>query len=307
MQVDQFVLYDQAMLTWISNTLPPLIKDKTTQILISTPRRSYAEVTTGRLVDEKTFKLPRIAVTRQQHSLDSSRFNSNRIRRLGWTNSDLKVAIRNGKFPTPIMIPYQIDLWTMYVSEMNLWEQKILFDFAPNYTYLSIRPDDVWGSKSYAVFMDGDIADNSDLEPGEENQREIRKTVSLNCACWIFDQDLVDTKVAKRFVIDYVDENLSLYDRSFIPPEEIISTGNGVNLNFGPVTLLRPPIYPNTVVIKTLIGAVSELTYDDGNGNLVSQYCSGTIDYTTGSISLHYATSHAPDNGADITITYFTS
>jgi hypothetical protein len=305
MQIDQLVLYDQAMITWVTNTLPPLIKDKTTQILISTPRRSYAEVTTGRLVDERTFKLPRIAVTRLQHSTDSTRFNSNNIRRLGWTNSRYQAAIRNGKFPAPIIIPYQLDFWSIYVNEMNLWEQKVLFDFAPSYTYQTIRPDDVWGDKQYAVFLDGPIVDNSDLEPGEEGQREIRKTVTLNAHGWIFDQDLTDVKVIKRLRVDFVDPDTSeLYDREFLPPEEILFAADGTTTSFGPITLTRPPILKHTIVIQALILGITEVTYDDGSGHLASTHCTGTIDYVTGSVSLTYT--HAPDNHTNIVTTYFT-
>lgn len=302
--IDQFILYDQALLTWVTDTLPPLLKGRTTQVLIAVSRKAFAEVTTLKVVDNNTVTLPRISVTRLSHRSDPKRFNSNRIRRLGWTDSTLQTRLRSGKYPAPIVIPYQIDLWTKYSSEMNVWEQKILFDLASQYIYLTIRPDDVWGDKQYILMMGGDITDNSDLDPGEGNG-PIRKTFTLNAECWLFDQALASTAIIKRLEGQLRDiDTLELFDTLYVPPVEVIGVGTGAQVTFGPITLNRFPVLKNLVVINTLIGGVTSIVYDNGSGVLTGSTASGTIDYVTGEVNITYTL--APDIGEDITVTYFT-
>jgi hypothetical protein len=187
---------------------------------------------------------------------------------------------------------------------MNKVEQRVLFDFASELIYLSIRPDDVWQDKSYATFLDGPVSDNSELEPGDE-RRAIRKTVNLRCECWLFDQVFVPTPVVKSFEVEVLDaDDLTLYDTYYLPPIEVLATGDGSQTAFGPFDLNRPEIVENTVVVRTVIGSTLTNAQDDGAGNLVGDHVSsGTVNYTTGELSITFST--APDNGEDISVTYF--
>lgn len=304
---DQFILYDQSILTWLSSNLAPLAKGRDTQILISTSRKAFAEVTSGQLVDNRRLKLPRIAVQRLDHSNNPDRYNKYRIRRLGWCNppdGDIQKRIRSANYPAPITMNYQIDLATRYVSEMNRWEQYLLQAFAPQYIYLTIKPDDIYGNKSYAIFIDGPILDNSELEPGE-GERAIRRTLNLRSEARIYDQNFVDVKVAKRIELQWrnFDDNV-LLETQFLPPEEVFGTGNASLTTFAG-TLERIPILEDSIVVETVIGGTTELAYDDGNGAFIgTALSSGTINYTTGAISVTWST--APDSGASIKTTYFT-
>jgi len=61
------------------------------------------------------------------------------------------------------------------------------------------------------------------------------------------------------------------------------------------------PLRPGTVKVITKVGALPDIAVDDSNGNLIGAGISaGTIDYTTGAVSITYNV--APDNLAEIRI-----
>ena len=273
--------------------------------MIATSRKGYAEVTTSRVVDNETLASPRISVSRLSHQNDFERFNSTQIRRLGWATSPLQSKLRYAKYPIPILLSHQVDMITRFVSEMNLWEQKILTDFAPQQKIFSVTIDEVWGTKNYSVFLEGAIDDNSDLEP-EEGERAIRKTFTLRSECWLFDQSFSSRGIVKfieRQYRDYDTEDLHFTD--YLPPKETIASAvDGATTNFT-ATVVRPPVLEHSLVIEATIGGQQTFVQDDGNGNLLGDdLTSGSITYLTGAVSLVFST--APDAGTDITITYFT-
>lgn len=301
--LDQLAMYDQALITWINNTLVPELPGRDVQLLIATPMRRYADVLSGKLCGNETLKTPRITITRMDHERDPERYNSYTIRRLG-ACGNTQSRVRAARFPAPIMIPYQLDIWTRKVTEMNMVEQRVLFDFAPEYVYLQIRPDDVWQDKKYATFLDGAVTDNSELDPGD-GKRAIRRTIGLRCECWLFDQVYVPVPVMKSVEIQVLDaDDLTLYDTYYMPPIEVLATGDGSQTAFGPFDLARPEIVENTVVVRTVIGGTMTNAQDDAAGNLVGEHVSsGTVNYTTGELSVTFST--APDAGKDISVTYF--
>jgi hypothetical protein len=300
---DQLIKYDQALLTWVTDNLVPLQEGRSVDVLVSTPRKGFAEATTAVLADNRRRTLPRIVIQRLDIINDPIRFNPNRIRRLGYCNPPDQNKLISGKFPSPVNIPYQIDLWARFIKEMNIWEQYIMDVFASSYLYLKIRPNDVWGDKSYITFLDGPITDNSDLEP-DEKERQIRKTLTFRSEAWIYDEIFVPQFVVKRIQLNYKEMDDTLLEIDHLPPIEIFGTGTGSQTTFtGTVT--RAPVLEHTFIIETLIGASTEIAYDDGNGNLKgSTVSSGTINYTTGAVSVTFST--APDLGADLKAQYFT-
>lgn len=301
--LDQLAMYDQALITWINDALVSELPGRSVTVLLSTPMRRYADVLSGKLCGNETLKTPRIVITRLDHERDPSRYNSNSIRRLGACGDSIS-RIRQAMYPAPINIPYQVDVWTRKVSEMNHIEQRVLFDFASEYIYLQIRPDDVWQDKKYITFLDGAISDNSELEPGDE-RRAIRRTFTLRCECWLFDQIYAPVSTVKTFELQLWDDDESqLFNTFYLPPIEVLDQGDGSQIAFGPFTLLRPEIVEKTVVVRTIIGGQMTNAQDDGAGNLVgSDVSSGTVDYVTGELSITWST--APDNGEDISVTYF--
>lgn len=305
--IDQLLLYDQAVLTWIRDNMFPLLPGRNPQLTVATQRKAFAEATTGQLLNERTLIIPRISLQRLDPVNDPSRFNSNPIRRLGWANaaSGEQRRLIKGKFPVPVNIPYQIDMWTRFTKEMNLWERFIFETFSPQYTYLRIRPNDVWGWKMFIVFLDGAIRNNSDLEPAEE-EREVRKTVTLRAEGWFFPDTFETRPAVKRLevgIFDY-DQTSLQYDRSFLPPLEVIGTGDGLNPTFSG-TLLRPPVLKHTPVIQTVIGGTEEIVSDNGVGGWVgTRVASGSLVYSSGVYTITFTS--PPDLGEQVGITYFT-
>jgi len=305
--IDQLLLYDQAILTWVQNYMIPLLPGRNVQLSVATARKAFAEVSTGQLLNERTLIVPRISLQRLDPVNDPARFNSNPIRRLGWaysTANDQRQLIK-GKFPTPVNIPYQLDLWTRFTKEMNLWERFIFDTFSPQYTYMRIRPNDVWGWKLFIVFLDGPVRNNSDLEPGE-GERKIRKTVPLRVEGWFFPDTFDVPYVVKRLEIDIYDyeQTSLLYDRTFLPPLEVLGIGNGVQVTFSG-TLLRPPVLKHTPIIQTVIAGTAEIVADNGSGSWVgTRVLSGSLTYTSGAYSITF--SAPPDAGEQVSITYFT-
>lgn len=310
--IDQFILYDQMLVTWLNDNVAPLAVGRSSgvatapnaQILIATPRKQYAEVTTGRVVSNETLTFPRISIARLDHMIDPERFNCNRIRRLGWCDSPVRRRLRSARYPTPVHITWQVDFRTRFVTEMNRWEQYLLTEFAPGYLYQTIRVDDVWGDKYVPIFMEGGLSDNSDLDAGE-GDRTIRRTVSLRANGWLFDQNYIAKNIIKRFQLEYWDETGSeLFDRSFLPPLEVIGTGDGSQVTFSGI-LNRPPVLEHTPVVQTVIGGSIQIAQDDGAGAFLGDnVASGTITYSSGVWSITF--SSPPDAGEDISITYFT-
>lgn len=82
---------------------------------------------------------------------------------------------------------------------------------------------------------------------------------------------------------------------------EVVGTGNGTTKNFN-YTIINKPIGVYSITINYRINNTNYTAYDNGNGAISGTGLSGTINYTTGNLSLTF--SAAPDNGSNITINY---
>ncbi len=84
--------------------------------------------------------------------------------------------------------------------------------------------------------------------------------------------------------------------------DEVIATGNGALTSFGPFTLDRPPVTPFTVLVNSIdTSDVALFLSDDGAGALAGTG-TGSITYSSGSISVTFDT--AVKSGEDIKVTY---
>jgi len=84
---------------------------------------------------------------------------------------------------------------------------------------------------------------------------------------------------------------------------EVGATGDGTNKDFA-FTVTNAPVYKRTVVVY-LESDPNVKAIDDGNGVLIGNGVSGTINYDTGAVTVHFET--APGNGEKIIIEYETA
>jgi len=103
-----------------------------------------------------------------------------------------------------------------------------------------------------------------------------------------------------RVVKDYAGLHLWFGDGQ-LSRSDTIGTGDGATTSFS-ATLTYLPVVAGTLNISYTIGGVAYTATDDGAGNITGTDVTGTIDYTTGAVSLTFTT--APDAGTAISATY---
>ncbi len=97
-------------------------------------------------------------------------------------------------------------------------------------------------------------------------------------------------------------EDAAVLTAANVSASETVGTGDGSTTSFS-ATLATTPVDEDSLEIAYTIGGTDYTATDDGDGNISGTDCTGTIDYDTGALSLTFST--APDNGSDITATYY--
>ena len=312
---NQFLMYDTAVADWAHTNFGSCINDPT-YFLIGTPDRAFAEYVTPTTHTPREGRppLPRCSITLEDPILDSGRFNSNIIRKLGYVNSD-KVKIRRAIYPVPINLPYTINFWTEKYREMNLFEQQLLKIFRFQYLQIlvdidSISPIPVYGKKFIELYIESGITNPGEVDPGKE-ERIVRRTCNFHAKAWIWDLDFQDAYSLKEVEIQtYRDQNLSLLLEvaRTLQRDTIVASVSGSQLVFGPLYPTRTPIIQGTLLVDAIVGGVVVRGRDNTAGSIVdsvSGIVTGTVNYTTGEISLTYVT--APDAGTPITAGFYTT
>lgn len=103
-----------------------------------------------------------------------------------------------------------------------------------------------------------------------------------------------------RVIKDYVGEHLWFGDGQ-LSRTDTVGTGDGTTTTFS-ATLTYTPVVAGTVTVNYTIGGTAYSATDDGAGNISGTDVTGTIDYSTGAISLTFTT--APDASTSITAAY---
>ena len=294
---DQLEMYDKALLDWLTSDFVPIIPGKTAQALIATPHRAYMEVETQDMIlDQTRLHVPRLALTRMNYARDAARFNPIIIRALGRATTPGLYKLKQEQYPVPINIPYQIDFWTEFARDMNLWAQRFLYEFAFSYKYLQVHVDSMWGDKQFFLVLEGDLQDTSDLEP-QEGYREIRRTATVTAQCWLFGQHPAATAVVKRTLVEVTETDGGPVVETFSPNrrQDLYTTPGGQTIFSG--AILDPlPALKDTFVLSARFGGVERVAQDDGLGVLFGpNVASGSVNYVTGAVDITYNV--APDAG----------
>lgn len=314
---NQFLMHDSAISQWAVSSFKGCISDREFTLLIGTPDRAFAEyvTVTGIYPRDGRPPLPRMAITIEDPEIEPERFNSNVIRKLGYVDSS-EYEIRRANYPVPVRLPYTFNFWTEKYREMGLYKQQILKLFRFQYLPIrvdidSISPVPVYGEKDIELYTDSGMINTGDVEPGNK-ERIIRRTMNVHLKAWLWDFDFEKAYSVKEVELEFYDTNRTpeyLLNIVSIPQKESLSvTPDGVLTSFGPVNTLRTPIIENTLLIDAVIGGSIVRGVDDGQGSIlgaVTSIVTGSVDYSTGEISLAYTT--PPDAGSGITAAFFTT
>jgi hypothetical protein len=162
--------------------------------------------------------LPIISVTRiTDGDFDPERFRFTQYR-YGYTDRFRNILV--AQHPTPYTITYQIDLWTKRARHMNQMLEQFLRSFVGDMRIIWVeRWDSGSDYRDYEIVVPTypsevyfeSIADNSDLEPGEDKNRVIRKTITVRMNAWLF-KDAELKRTVQKVGINYRDGEGNLLD-----------------------------------------------------------------------------------------------
>lgn len=313
---DQYILYEDALKTWINTHFSSVISRKGFKLMVGTHDRAFSEyVTVTSTIPDGRPSLPRIAITIEDPELDLSRsVGPETLRKLGWTTDG--VLLRSADYPVPKRLLYTLNFWTEYQTEMNLYAMTLdrLFRFevalidvdlsvlAPSYSGVYIQ-------KKLPIYLDSGFMNTGDLEPGNK-ERIIRRTANIRIDGYIWDEAIAETQVVREVEFDMRDyDTEDLFETVNTPKSNTLFAGDGITTSYPSIyvpELALLPIEEYTVFLDCTIGGTDYRLFDDGAGNITGSVLnSGTINYTTGECALDFTA--APDLSTNVTIAYYIS
>ena len=207
--VDQLVLYDDAVVDWVK-TCPLKTVGDTLGVTFATPEVAFASMARQIGVDPNKdpgfadlVPLPFASVARTNVQFDPTRFRGNNTtwRRLGWAPGG--DAIRRSKFPRPVNITYNVEVWARTRATLNTWQVWSAGQFESFEILIPIdfsAVDAVWKSKVIPLVDEG-IVDNSELETEDGQNRILRATQTITAQGWIF-PEIEYVPVIRKIQID---------------------------------------------------------------------------------------------------------
>lgn len=199
--LDPFRTYDTAVRDLMQCYVGP--KQESVPINFAVPRKEFASQLVVQPKNEEaqtnprlktTVAIPAMSVTRADPVFDSTRFSPN-MQRL-YLTADKKTWIRNW-YPFPYIILYQIDAWTKYREHMNQIIVQTMIKFRKPFIALKVNWGEPYGHRNCFIGLDR-ISDTSRLESPVENQeREIRATMTLHLLGWVLARPVRTPSVLK--------------------------------------------------------------------------------------------------------------
>jgi len=183
--------------TLIPVTGPPVLNLGTQENLSTTNEEFVTR-------ENQIVKLPAIALTQLDWSVDTSRWTKHHYRKLGWTEDG------NGVFqsrqPLPISIMYQLDCWTKYRTTMNQIVRTILLKFIDHEVWLPIDFKGVWGKKYVSLAMLHNGPTNLTENEPRDKDRTVRMAFTFNLDAWVIPEATVFPTVKKVVLGGYVNQ-----------------------------------------------------------------------------------------------------
>lgn len=235
--------YDKAMIRYLLNRIKR--DGKAVPTVFAAPERAFGQLAkvlnkrkravSGSSYTEKTIPLPFMSLSRLTDRQDlERRWHKNRIRKLQVVdgngnrmpvplfelpeNTDEFDAWEGTPFPTPVIIPYQLDAWARNLRDLDLIYKHVI-GMMPDgdLAYLEVKHPEPWNWLLRPFRWTG-MTNNSNLEVSEGNERTLRYTFTFEVDAYILKpSDVVKAvKAAQLDVCDFDTEELieiwSLFD-----------------------------------------------------------------------------------------------
>lgn len=194
--------YDRAIRDWLQQTT--IMNGSKIPVVKATPRKAFAEYDrllksqadfqkTGEttLNDVKKAPLPLISISRGRLILRTWGKSVFPNRNLAFSNgahdsgSQLRRATVYSRRPTPVSIPYSIDIWTTYEAQHAWVAQQLLTSFWNNYAYWATK-DPYSDEETFQVPIKMEsLIDNGEL-PDNDSDANHRWTLDVVVEGWMF-------------------------------------------------------------------------------------------------------------------------
>ena len=236
--------YDKAMIRWFLNKIKR--DGKAVPTVFAAPERAFGQLAkvlnkakrgvAGSSYTEKTIPLPFMSLSRMTDRNDfERRWARGRIRTLKAIdtngnrmpvpmgelpeNTDNFDAWEGQQFPTPIVIPYQLDAWARNLRDLDLIYNGIVQAMeAGDLAYMRVKHPEPWGQMLRPIRWLG-MQNSSNLEvAGDGSERTLRYTFTFEIDAWIMkpSSTVKAVKSAQVGVYEYdtdeLIENWILYD-----------------------------------------------------------------------------------------------
>lgn len=218
-----FRVYDQGISNWINNIA--IINGDIVPHVMASPQRAFSAmrdvlVTQNKLPEDATLDmipLPFISIQRGSPALNLKYWSRANMRNLRFTDSSKKYT-QQAHFPQPFLLPYTIEVWSKLVqSDAELFD-RLMLTFASSMAYMMVTHKEPWGDRFTAIHLDS-IDNNSKLEGGELDEREIRHTFNVTVEAWLF-FDPEEVPTAHKFITQFYTYGDKDVGTGVCPPSE---------------------------------------------------------------------------------------
>lgn len=167
--------YVQGMYDWLSCiTLDRPEAPYEIPVVYSTPERAFADLTQPRV--EGQVDIPKISFFMTGAQMDMERFVPTFVNP-HWNKQDIGDKWRVSPRPMPYNLDFAVTVWTQFQIDQDIVAYRIMSRFTPSsYLYINGTPSRI----SLSSF-----SDTSDLEPGTDADRKIRKDYSFSVEAWM--------------------------------------------------------------------------------------------------------------------------
>lgn len=174
--------YDKAFVDWVRQLR---YRGRPVLSVFATPERAFAQVRRQlrerKEEDLKVIPLPFVSIGRGSAAFDPGRFNPNKFPILYRTKDWIKHY--TSRFPQPVVIPYQVDVWTRLLRDLDDLTIQLHTMLTANFTYLRVDHPFPFGWRIVFTVL-SEVADASELEVGEE-QRTLRRVFRFGVNGWV--------------------------------------------------------------------------------------------------------------------------